>query len=119
MYGLLKDQMTDEVIVSFGDENVRAVPYDMPIIGYGTKNINTLRLWKLIYNRPWSWKIQSTGLSSCYSEKLEQKIYQEFFIQMTQLMKGKIKIKTTVFLCIYHYVERYLRKFKNTWKKFW
>ena len=36
----------DEVIVSFGNENVRAVPYDMPIIGYGTKNINTLRLWE-------------------------------------------------------------------------
>ena len=36
----------DEVIVSFGDGSVRAVPYDMPIIGYGTRNINTLRLWE-------------------------------------------------------------------------
>lgn len=26
--------------------DVRAVPYDMPITGYGTKNVNTLRLWK-------------------------------------------------------------------------
>jgi starch phosphorylase len=25
---------------------VKAVPYDVPIIGYGTKNINTLRLWQ-------------------------------------------------------------------------
>ena len=40
------ERPADEVIVSFGDENVRAVPYDMPIIGYGTKNINTLRLWE-------------------------------------------------------------------------
>lgn len=36
----------DEVIVTFGDGSVRAVPFDMPIIGYGTKNINTLRLWE-------------------------------------------------------------------------
>lgn len=40
------ERPADEVIVSFGDENVRAVPYDMPIIGYGTKNTNTLRLWE-------------------------------------------------------------------------
>lgn len=36
----------DEVIVNFGDGSVRALPYDMPIIGYGTRNINTLRLWE-------------------------------------------------------------------------
>ena len=33
-------------IIHFEDMDVKAVPYDMPIIGYGTKNINTLRLWK-------------------------------------------------------------------------
>ena len=32
--------------VNFADMNVRAIPYDMPIVGYDTKNVNTLRLWK-------------------------------------------------------------------------
>ena len=32
--------------VHFADMDVRAVPYDMPIIGYDTSNVNTLRLWK-------------------------------------------------------------------------
>lgn len=32
--------------VDFADMKLRAIPYDMPIVGYGTKNINTLRLWK-------------------------------------------------------------------------
>ncbi|MGJ9517484.1 glycogen/starch/alpha-glucan phosphorylase [Actinotignum sp. GS-2025b] len=32
--------------VRFADMDVRAVPYDMPITGYGTANVNTLRLWK-------------------------------------------------------------------------
>ena len=36
----------DAVIVDFKDYSVKAVPYDVPIIGYDTKNINTLRLWQ-------------------------------------------------------------------------
>lgn len=34
------------VKVTFPDHTVLAVPYDVPIIGYGTNNINTLRLWQ-------------------------------------------------------------------------
>ena len=34
------------VKVRFPDHTVNAVPYDVPIIGYGTNNINTLRLWQ-------------------------------------------------------------------------
>ena len=33
-------------IVKFDDLTVRAIPYDMPITGYGTDNVGTLRLWK-------------------------------------------------------------------------
>ena len=34
------------VKVKFADHTVLAVPYDVPVIGYGTRNINTLRLWQ-------------------------------------------------------------------------
>ena len=34
------------VKVKFPDHTVLAVPYDVPVIGYGTENINTLRLWQ-------------------------------------------------------------------------
>ena len=34
------------VKVKFPDHTVLAVPYDVPVIGYGTQNINTLRLWQ-------------------------------------------------------------------------
>ena len=37
---------THEVLVFFADQTVRAVPYDMPVLGYGTDNIGTLRLWQ-------------------------------------------------------------------------
>ena len=34
------------VKVKFPEHTVLAVPYDVPVIGYGTNNINTLRLWQ-------------------------------------------------------------------------
>jgi len=38
---------SDKIEVRFNkNESVMAVPYDTPIIGYGTDNINTLRLWQ-------------------------------------------------------------------------
>ncbi|RKD27517.1 maltodextrin phosphorylase [Caminicella sporogenes DSM 14501] len=36
----------DSVIVEFADGKVKAVPYDTPILGFKTKNINKLRLWQ-------------------------------------------------------------------------
>ena len=39
-----RDKLT--VKVHFADQTVNAVPYDMPIIGYGTNTIDTLRLWQ-------------------------------------------------------------------------
>jgi glycogen phosphorylase len=36
----------DKVLVHYQDMDVYAVPHDMPITGFGTGNINTLRLWR-------------------------------------------------------------------------
>lgn len=36
----------DALEIEFSDLKVRAVPYDMPIIGFNTDNIGTLRLWQ-------------------------------------------------------------------------
>ncbi len=43
-WSVRKDKETQ--VIEFADMKVKAVPYDTPIIGYKTKNINTLRLWK-------------------------------------------------------------------------
>ena len=34
------------VVVEMKSGNVLAVPYDMPVVGYGAKNVGTLRLWE-------------------------------------------------------------------------
>ena len=36
----------EAVVVSMKTGDVLAVPYDMPVIGYGAKNVGTLRLWQ-------------------------------------------------------------------------
>ena len=36
----------DKVLINFKGQSVWAVPYDTPVIGYGAKKINTLRLWQ-------------------------------------------------------------------------
>lgn len=36
----------DSVIIKYADQTVKAVPYDMPVIGFGTKNVGNLRLWQ-------------------------------------------------------------------------
>ena len=36
----------ETVLIRFADQTVKAVPYDMPVIGYGKGTVNTLRLWQ-------------------------------------------------------------------------
>lgn len=36
----------DRVKIMFKDQTIYAVPYDTPVIGYGAKTVNTLRLWQ-------------------------------------------------------------------------
>lgn len=45
-YPFLIRREKDKVLVHYQDMDVYAVPYDMPITGYETKNVNTLRLWQ-------------------------------------------------------------------------
>ncbi|MGN0667349.1 MAG: glycogen/starch/alpha-glucan phosphorylase [Huintestinicola sp.] len=37
---------SEAVVVEFADQAVKAVPYDVPIIGFDRKAVNTLRLWQ-------------------------------------------------------------------------
>ena len=39
-------RLDEAVVVSLKTGDVLAVPYDMPVVGYGAKNVGTLRLWQ-------------------------------------------------------------------------
>lgn len=45
-YAFIIRRASEQRRVHFDDMDVRAIPYDMPITGYGTDNVGTLRLWK-------------------------------------------------------------------------
>jgi len=47
----------DSVIVRFADQTVRAVPYDMPILGYDTHNVGNLRLWQAESLKPFDFSL--------------------------------------------------------------
>ena len=36
----------ERLLIRYKDQSVYAVPYDTPVIGYGDKKVNTLRLWQ-------------------------------------------------------------------------
>ena len=36
----------ETVLIKFSGQTVKAVPYDMPVIGFGGKTVNNLRLWQ-------------------------------------------------------------------------
>lgn len=45
-YPFIVRREEEQKIISYADLKVRAIPYDMPITGFGTQNVNTLRLWQ-------------------------------------------------------------------------
>lgn len=49
-------RLDEAVKVNFFDGPVLAVPYDTPVIGYGKKTVNTLRLWKAEAVRPFGFR---------------------------------------------------------------
>lgn len=60
----------DKVKVHFTDGDVIAIPWDMPIIGYGTKHISTLRLWEAEPINEFDFKLFDQGL---YDEAVAEK----------------------------------------------
>ena len=80
----------ESTIVEFADMTVKAVPYDTPIIGYKSKNINTLRLWKCEPLEEFNFDLyNSQQYSEALDLKIEQIISQEYYIQMIQ--EGLVK----------------------------
>jgi len=41
-----KDEEGKEHYIRVNSEDIKAIPYDTPIVGYDTKTVNTLRLWE-------------------------------------------------------------------------
>lgn len=71
----------DAVIIEYSDRKVKAVPYDMPIFGYKTDNIGTLRLWQAESLVPFDFdlfneqKFLEASKESIYAEDISRVLY--------------------------------------------
>lgn len=81
---------------------VKAVPYDVPIIGYNSKNVNTLRLWSAEISEDMSEKyIQSEQDRSNFLEyKRSVESISEFLYPEDYNYQGRLlRLKQQYFLC--------------------
>lgn len=91
----------ESVTVKFRDEEVRAVPYDMPIIGYRTNHISTLRLWQAEPLQPFDFKLFN---DQDYTKAMREKNNAENLSRVlypndTTTEGKKLRLKQQYFFC--------------------
>jgi starch phosphorylase len=113
----------EKVTIEFGDSIVYAVPYDMPIIGFKTKTVNTLRLWQ-------SEPVEDFNFHSFNEQKYDEAVKQKNEADNICMVlypnddknKGKIlRLKQQYFMSsasIQDCVRRFVRKHGTEFNKF-
>lgn len=91
----------DAVLVKFSGQTVRAVPYDMPVIGCRTNHISTLRLWQAepvqtfdfdLFNQQ---KYLEASAETVYAEDISRVLYPN-----DDTWEGKkLRLKQQYFFC--------------------
>ncbi|MBP5580240.1 MAG: glycogen/starch/alpha-glucan phosphorylase [Ruminococcus sp.] len=64
----------DTVLIEYSGQTVKAVPYDMPVFGFRTENVGTLRLWQAEPVREFDFDVFN---KQDYLEASKEKIYAE------------------------------------------
>lgn len=92
---------SDTVIVEFGDYKVKAVPYDMPIIGYGAKHISNLRLWQAEPLSQFDFSLFDGGeYSKCVSQKNKAEDISRVLYPNDNTLYGKLlRLRQQYFFC--------------------
>ncbi len=106
----------DAVLVKYNGQTVRAVPYDMPIIGCKTNHIGTLRLWQAepvqtfdfdLFNRQ---KYLEAAAETVYAEDISRVLYPN-----DDTWEGKkLRLKQQYFFCSAS-LQDILKKHKATY----
>lgn len=106
----------DAVLVKYNGQTVRAVPYDMPIIGCKTSHISTLRLWQAepvqtfdfdLFNRQ---KYLEAAAETVYAEDISRVLYPN-----DDTWEGKkLRLKQQYFFCSAS-LQDILKKHKATY----
>jgi len=113
----------DTVEVKFADQTVKAVPYDMAVIGYGTENINTLRLWEAEAVENFDFlKFNNFDYVGSVQAKNDAEDITKVLYPNDNQHKGKVlRLKQQYFFCsasLQDIIKRYKKKYGNDYSKF-
>lgn len=113
----------DIVTVTFADQTVNAVPYDMAVIGYGTDNVNTLRLWQAEAVHDFNFlDFNNSKYNEAVAEKNAAENISKVLYPNDNSYEGKIlRLKQQYFFCsasIQDIIKRYKKKNGNDYSKF-
>ena len=113
----------DTVEVKFADQTVKAVPYDMAVIGYGTENINTLRLWEAEAVENFDFlKFNNFDYQGSVQAKNDAEDITKVLYPNDNQHKGKVlRLKQQYFFCsasLQDIIKRYKKTYGNDYSKF-
>ena len=91
----------EAVTVSFKDQTVKAVPYDMAVIGCKTNNINTLRLWQAEAVNEFDFTaFNNTEYDRAVKEKNDAENISKVLYPIDNKYEGKVlRLKQQYFFC--------------------
>ena len=112
---------SDAKIVKFRDQQVKAVPYDMPVVGFENGVVNTLRLWQAEPFREFDFaKFNNFEYDEAVSEKNRAEDITRVLYPNDMQRAGKLlRLKQQYFFCsasIQDMVEKYKRDFPEDLK---
>lgn len=114
---------SDTVLVKFSDETVKAVPYDMAVIGYGTENINTLRLWQAEAVEDFNFlEFNNCHYDAAVKSKNSAENISKVLYPNDNSYEGKVlRLKQQYFFCsasLQDIIKRYKAKYGNDYSNF-
>ncbi len=113
----------EAVTVSFKDQTVKAVPYDMAVIGCKTDNINTLRLWQAEAVNEFDFAaFNNTQYDAAVKEKNDAENISKVLYPNDNKYEGKVlRLKQQYFFCsasLQDIMRRYKAKHGNDFSFF-
>ncbi len=104
----------DTVLVEFSDYKVKAVPYDMPIIGYGGKHISNLRLWQAEPIKQFDFTLFDSGkYEKCVTDKNRAEDISRVLYPNDNTLYGKLlRLRQQYFFCSAS-LQDIIKKFKQ------
>jgi starch phosphorylase len=103
------------------DDHVQGVAYDMPIVGYGGKTINTLRLWSAKATEEFNFQEFNEGdyIESVRSKILAENLSQVLYPNDTLYMGKELRLKQQYFFvaCSLADIIRRFKRQNTSWKR--